>query len=156
MTKNQLDNFDVGKGVGRNFSGGGLSGPQGRAPQPFFKVQGGDSTPIFGRFSGQNERIFGSVGGHGPPCLYLHTPMRTGLLYHAYIAFRLFASQQQHDHSKHTEASGHCRVPDLSGDIDRATNARLFSFLLPEMCPRHERGQTGGDGGIRVSAVSQV
>ena len=42
-----------------NFSRGGLSGLQGRAPQPFFNFQGeGSSTPIFGRFNGQNERIF--------------------------------------------------------------------------------------------------
>ena len=65
------------KGVGRNFSRGGLSEAPGEGSQPFFNFQGGGgSTPIFCRFNGQNERIFGPEGGgHGPPCLCLPTPL---------------------------------------------------------------------------------
>ena len=65
------------RSVGRNFSKGGLPG----ARQPFysFQVVARCSTPIFGRFNGQNERIFGPVGGHDPPYQCLSTPMMTVL-----------------------------------------------------------------------------
>ena len=56
------------KGVGRNFSRGGLSLATGEGSPAIFQFPGGGgSTPIFGRFNGQNERIFGPGGGHGPP-----------------------------------------------------------------------------------------
>ena len=55
-----------GKGIGRNFSRGGLPA--------IFQIQGGGSTPIFDRFYGQNERIFGPGGAWLSPayaCLRL-------------------------------------------------------------------------------------
>ena len=65
------------RSVGRNFSRGGLPG----AREPFysFQVVARCSTPIFGRFNGQNERIFGPGGGHDPPYQCLSTPMMTVL-----------------------------------------------------------------------------
>ena len=53
------------KGVGRNFSRGGLSGAPGEGSPAIFQFPGGGSTQLFGRFNGQNERIFGP-GGHAP------------------------------------------------------------------------------------------
>ena len=67
------------KGVARNFSRGGLSGASGEGSPAVFQFPGGSSTPIFGRFNGQNERIFGPGGGHGPPCLCLPTPLFTDI-----------------------------------------------------------------------------
>ena len=63
------------KGVGRNFSRGGLSEAPGEGSPAIFQFpEGGGSTPIFGHFNGQNEIIVGP-GGHGPPCLCLPTPL---------------------------------------------------------------------------------
>ena len=59
-------------------------------------------------------------------------------------------------HSKHTEASRHRRVSDLSGDTDGAANVHLFPLLLPEMCQWHERNQTELQGRIHMSTVSTV
>ena len=54
------------KGVGRNFSRGWLSGAAGEGSPAIFQFPGGGSTTIFGRFNGQNERIFGPGGGMAP------------------------------------------------------------------------------------------
>ena len=55
------------KGEGRNFSRRGLSGVPGEGFPAIFQFPGGwgGSTPIFGCFNGQNERIFGP-GGMAP------------------------------------------------------------------------------------------
>ena len=53
------------KGVGKNFSRGGLRLVQWRAPTQFSNSRvgrGGGCTPIFGRFNGQNEWMFGPGG----------------------------------------------------------------------------------------------
>ena len=77
--------YTINKGVARNFSRGGLSRAQGEGSPAIFQFPwGGGSTPIFGRFNGQNERIL----GQGPPCQCLPTPLTInrftilGLYYH--------------------------------------------------------------------------
>ena len=50
------------KGVGGNFYRGGLPGTPGEGSPAIFQFSGGCSTPIFGRFNGQTERIFGPGG----------------------------------------------------------------------------------------------
>ena len=62
----QLFMWLLGKGVSRNFSRGGLSGAPGEGSPAIFKFPGGGSTPIFGRFNGQNERSFGPGGRMAP------------------------------------------------------------------------------------------
>ena len=50
------------KSVGGNFYRGGLPGTPGEGSPAIFQFSGGCSTPIFGRFNGQTERIFGPGG----------------------------------------------------------------------------------------------
>ena len=49
------------------FQGRALGGSRGGLPSHFPISRGGGSTPIFGRFNGQNERIFRPGGGPCPP-----------------------------------------------------------------------------------------
>ena len=59
----------VAKGVGRNFPGEGSPA--------IFQYPGG-LNPDFGRFNGQNERIFGPEGQ--TPCLCLPMPLHVACL----------------------------------------------------------------------------
>ena len=63
------------KSIGRNFSRGGLPG----APQPFSISRYGGLNPEFWSLQWSKWNIFGSWGGHGPPCQCLPTTMMTVL-----------------------------------------------------------------------------
>ena len=79
-------------GVGSNFSRGGLS--RGGLPSHFSISSGGGrgSTPIFGCFFGQNDRIFGPGGG-----MALLRPCQAGrgAEYHCQRAFEYSSTAQQ-------------------------------------------------------------
>ena len=64
LTELQLQTPSPSKGVARKFSRRGLSGALGEGSPAIFQFPGGKggSTSFFGRFNGQNERIFGPGG----------------------------------------------------------------------------------------------
>ena len=79
------------------FQGRALGGSRGGLPAIFqFPGGGGGSTPIFGRFNGQNERIFRPGGGHGPPCLCLPTPLPTHYVDDSYVVCSFKARSHWH------------------------------------------------------------
>ena len=66
-----------GKGVGRNFSRGGLSGAPGEGSPAIFQFPGG-AQPRFLGASMVKMKEFSGQGGHGLPCLCLPTSLVLG------------------------------------------------------------------------------